>query len=145
MIAMSVSEVPSNVKRDYGTWRIAVEPDQRRSKKMPFTPIRQSIFWLRTGQNPNTKDMLEVRTPFVTHLSSENERLAFTRGLEAALLLYRGVFTWHTSDGESQLLVGSYSHERKGMPIMATIKSGENLHVFHTWMPKDSIRDARLR
>lgn len=125
------------------TWRIVPESDPERVKKPLFSPTRQTIFWLRTGQNANEKDIAQTREPFITLLLSEEEQTAFENGLQAALALYGNRFVSRTTDDKNLMVVGEYSDQLHRMPAVVIGRSEEGLQILHTWVPATT-RDPRL-
>lgn len=129
---------------DFGTFAVVPEPDPERSKKQLFTPIRQVLFWLRQGENPNETERTQARNPFVMRLSGDQQRKFETR-LQGAVELYRGKIKHYAIDDKNQMIIGrEYIHEEKGIPAVFTVDTPDGLCVVYTWLPPDVVR-SRLK
>jgi len=129
------------------TYRVVLENDSVRGERYIFSPIQQAIFWLTHGKDPNQTDGTRVRMPFSTYVSSASQQ-EFITALQGALPLYSDEIQSVSNDGEEdrlQMLVGSYSHNKRGNPALIIEEPGEGLTLKYTWIEQPPAREKRLQ
>lgn len=129
---------------DFGTVRIVQETDPTRNHKEPFTPIRQSLFWLINGKNANMEDTARVREPFAIILETDEEKEAYARGITGMTLLYPNQFAIATLGDGTHIVIGKSVH-KKGTPMLVMSEKGDMQVIYHTWQESQDAGTTRIR